>query len=123
VSEPSAILVIDDEPWLSELVATALADVGLDVTAVRTAAEGLAALAQQPFAAIVCDVRLPGMDGLALYQTLAEQNPHALRHFGFYTAYDDEIAREFISRRQIPLLRKPCRLAELEEFVLRLLHR
>jgi CheY-like chemotaxis protein len=117
------VLVVDDEPWLTNLYAEALGSKGLEVTMVRTAADALAALGTRDFAAIVSDIRMPGMDGLRFYQAVAERFPQAIKHFGFYTAYDDEIARQFITNREVPLLRKPCRLRELEEFVLRLVHR
>jgi len=118
-----AILVVDDEPTLSGLYAEALGSGGFEVMTAKSAAEALAALETTDFSAIVSDIRLPGMDGLSFYKAVAERFPRAARQFGFWTAYDDDIARQFIAVRSIPLLRKPCRLRELEEFVIRLVNR
>ncbi len=117
------ILVVDDESWLTELSSEALAQAGFEITMASTVDKALAALAARDFSAILSDIRLPGVDGLRFYQALTERFPLATRHFGFYTAYDDEVARQFIGARDIPLLRKPCRLRELEDFVIRLISR
>ena len=120
---PHVVLVVDDEPALSDLYAEALGSAGFEVVMAKTAADALAALETEQFSAIVSDIRLPGMDGLSLYKAVAERFPRAARQFGFWTAYDDDIARQFIAVRNIPLLRKPCRLRELEDFVIRLINR
>jgi DNA-binding NtrC family response regulator len=117
------ILVIDDEPWLTDLSAEALAQAGFEITMANTGEQALAALEAGDFSAVISDIRLPGVDGLRFFQALSERFPWAVKHFGFYTAYDDEVARQFIAARDIPLLRKPCRLRELEDFVIRLINR
>lgn len=117
------VLVVEDEPWLTDLAAEVLGGAGFEIDMRHSASEALAALEQREYSAILSDIRLPGMDGLRFYQLVTERFPQATHRFGFYTAYDDDIAREFIARRDIPLLRKPCRLRELEEFVIRLINR
>ncbi len=117
------VLVVDDEPWLTDLSALALGRAGFEIVMANSVQEALGVLETREFSAILCDIRLPQVDGLRFYQTLAERFPGATRRFGFYTAYDDEIARQFIANRDIPLLRKPCGLRELEDFVIRLINR
>jgi DNA-binding NtrC family response regulator len=116
-----AVLVVDDEPWLTEFYADALSSMGFEITMANTAAEAVGALEGREFDAMISDIRLRETDGLRLYQTVLERFPRMETRFGFYTAYDDEVAREFVARRAIPLLRKPCRLTELAEFVWRLI--
>lgn len=117
------VLVVDDEPWLTDLSAAALAQAGFEITMASSVEQALAALEARDFSAVLSDIRLPGIDGLRFYQVVSERFPAATRHFGFYTAYDDELARQFIGARDVPLLRKPCRLRELEDFVIRLINR
>jgi PAS domain S-box-containing protein len=63
--EPRAsVLLVDDEP-ANLLVLEALLDgLGLDLVRARTGGEALKKLAAQPFALVLLDVRMPGMDGL-----------------------------------------------------------
>jgi DNA-binding response OmpR family regulator len=67
---PRRILVIDDDPAIGDLIAEALSDMGY---AVRCASDGETgwrrAMADAPDL-VLCDVRLPGLDGLALARRL-----------------------------------------------------
>ncbi len=72
--DTSRILVVDDEPRITELVSMALRYEGFDV---QTAATGRAALqAVEAFrpAVIVLDVMLPDMDGFAVTERLGAVN-------------------------------------------------
>lgn len=77
MSDPSGtrILVVEDHPDMSALLARGLGDEGY---AVETVAEGLPALlaarAEPPGLAVV-DVMLPGMSGFELCRRLREQQP------------------------------------------------
>jgi CheY-like chemotaxis protein len=69
------VLLIDDEAHVREVVQACLQDLaGWDVQAVASAGEGLKrAVAVQPDA-IVLDISMPGMDGLAFLEQL-KSNP------------------------------------------------
>jgi len=56
----SRVLVVDDEPGLRQSLGLLLADAGYDV-----AAKALARALAEPFDLVLCDVRMPDMDGLA----------------------------------------------------------
>lgn len=81
-----AVLLIEDDPVLRRVCAQALALADLPVVAVDSAEAGLRALAGPPDAgaapgeplawgAVVSDVCLPGLDGLALLRRLAQEGP------------------------------------------------
>jgi two-component system response regulator PilR (NtrC family) len=61
----NAILVIDDEEIMREILEALLTREGYDVRLAATAPEGLDALKSAPFDAAIVDVMLPGMDGIA----------------------------------------------------------
>lgn len=65
-----AILVVDDEPGIRELLAQILADEGYTVTAVVTGEEALGALSKELFDVVLLDVQLPGLDGLEILRQL-----------------------------------------------------
>jgi two-component system cell cycle response regulator DivK len=57
------VLVVEDNPDNRKLVAWLLEDAGYPFVCVGTAEEGLLALEERPFALVLMDVSLPGMDG------------------------------------------------------------
>jgi CheY-like chemotaxis protein/anti-sigma regulatory factor (Ser/Thr protein kinase) len=72
----SKILVVEDDPYLTEIIQQVMNASGHSVT---TAADGLAALEklrQEHFDLIVTDVRMPRMDGLELLSRLRAERAH-----------------------------------------------
>src|SRR5580704_6571755 len=67
-----AILVIEDEEKLRRVVGLQLASAGFEVKASGTAEEGLKLAADADL--ILTDLKLPGMDGLALLEKIKGQN-------------------------------------------------
>jgi DNA-binding NtrC family response regulator len=71
----ASILVVDDEVLIRDTLAEYLGQEGYAVTACATAEEALAKAAQQRFDVALCDVQLPGMDGLQLLERLHRISP------------------------------------------------
>ena len=59
------VLVVDDEPGLRHSLGLLLTDAGYDVTAEGTGSRALERARAEAFDLILCDVRMPDMDGLA----------------------------------------------------------
>ncbi|HUF82541.1 MAG TPA: sigma-54 dependent transcriptional regulator [Burkholderiales bacterium] len=59
------VLVIDDEPGLRQSLGLLLSDAGYDVTAETDGKRGLERALADSFDLVLCDVRMPEMDGLA----------------------------------------------------------
>lgn len=71
-----AILLVEDEPAIRDLLVFALEDMGAVVTPVATADEGLAQLERHPWALLLTDVQTPGvLDGLQLAWAAHERMP------------------------------------------------
>src|SRR5947209_17431207 len=70
----TTVLVVEDEEKLRRVIELQLQTAGYDVLKAATAEEGLK-LADQA-GLILTDLRLPGMDGLALLNALRRQNSH-----------------------------------------------
>lgn len=65
-------LVVDDDPFISEVVVGALRDAGLSL--IETVGDGKSALEnllRHPVELLVCDLNMPGMDGIHLMSQLA----------------------------------------------------
>ena len=67
------VLLIDDDGMLRLGLAGSLARLGLEVEPVDCDNEAMQRLRSQPFDAVVCDVVLPGTDGLSLIQGLRRE--------------------------------------------------
>src|SRR2546425_9107105 len=61
----SRVLEVDDEPGLRKSLGLLLADAGYDVAAESNGAKALERALAEPFVLVLCDVRMPDMDGLA----------------------------------------------------------
>jgi CheY-like chemotaxis protein len=65
------ILVIDDEPDIREVVCLMLEELGgWQADQARSGQEGLAKAGAQPWDAILLDVSMPDMDGVAVFKEL-----------------------------------------------------
>ena len=88
------VLLVDDSRSARRDLGRQLDAAGAEVTAVGSAADALAALRSAPFDVMVCDLRLPGTDGLALLRTVrAEGGANADIRALAITAHADEESR------------------------------
>ena len=69
--DPQRILVVDDEPRITDLVAMALRYEGFEVATAGTGRAGLKLVEEFRPALVVLDVMLPDMDGFAVTERLA----------------------------------------------------
>jgi two-component system response regulator GlrR len=69
------ILLVDDDPDLLRLLSMRLTGSGYRVTAVESAEKAMAQLAIERPQLVVSDVKLPGMDGLALFDAIRGRHP------------------------------------------------
>ena len=69
------ILVVDDEPLIRETLVEYLTQEGYPVCACPTGEEALAMATQMPVDVALCDMQLPGMDGIELLEKLLKINP------------------------------------------------
>ncbi|HNU69541.1 MAG TPA: sigma-54 dependent transcriptional regulator [Myxococcota bacterium] len=67
------VLVIDDEPGLLQMLQVVLGRAGYAVTTVTSAVEGLQLLERNRFDLCLCDLRMPGMDGMGFLNVLKSQ--------------------------------------------------
>ncbi len=92
----------------------ALADAGYSVSRAGDGEEALAAVTSQPFDAVVCDLKMPKMDGMAFYRELASKVPTLARRVVFVTGdVAGTEAEQFLEESGCRWLAKPFRLADL----------
>ena len=74
----SRVLVVDDEPGLRQSLGLLLADAGYDVAAEGNGARALERALAESFDLVLCDVRMPEMDGLAFLRAYKGRGGTAL---------------------------------------------
>jgi DNA-binding NtrC family response regulator len=118
--EGAAVLVVDDEPLIRETLAEYLGQEGLHVVACASGEEALERAAAQRFDVVLCDVQLPGLDGLELLEHLRRVSPETF--VLLITAYATvENAVEAFQRGAHDYLMKPILLDEVLVKIRRLL--
>ena len=70
VSVPQRVMVADDDRAIRESLARALERVGYEVVGVSDGVESLTTVRREAFDALVLDVMMPGVDGLAVCRVL-----------------------------------------------------
>jgi signal transduction histidine kinase/FixJ family two-component response regulator len=112
------VLVVEDEPTVARLIADVLEDEGMQVEVLLDGREALECAARQNFDLVICDIRMPGLDGQHFYKSLERSGNPLRKRFLFVTG--DIIAaqtREFLKRNRLPHVAKPFRVEELTEKV------
>lgn len=110
------VLIVDDEPAILDLLSQILKEYGYAVRAVPDAEAALHELAGSRFAVLVTDIRMPGMNGVAL----AERARAADRAIGvvFISGFDDGLTAPFLREQpRAVFLRKPMGTAALLQAV------
>jgi two-component system response regulator GlrR len=69
------LLLVDDDPALLRLLSMRLAVAGYHTVAADSGIEALARLDMTPFQVVITDLRMEGMDGMALFDIIHQRNP------------------------------------------------
>jgi CheY-like chemotaxis protein/two-component sensor histidine kinase len=111
-------LVVDDEPEIGRLLAEMLHKLGYRAEVVESGEAAQAALGRGDYDVVLCDLRLPGLDGPALYDWMAEHRPHLCARTAFITGDTlSASAGRFLARVGRPILEKPFVPAELQRLL------
>ena len=108
----ASILVVDDEPIVQDAVRWLLRSQGYDVDVARNGEEALSRIAQQEFDVVVSDIKMPGLNGLAVLERSRALKPNLV--VILMTGYASlETAIEALRLGATDYLRKPFELDDL----------
>lgn len=110
------ILVVDDEPWMREMVGIALREKGFEVLEAVDGAEGLQLSRREMPDLILCDVRMGGLTGYDVLAELRKESATAMLPFILMTGIDDPAGngmRQGMELGADDFLRKPFNLESL----------
>lgn len=74
-NERERVLVVDDHPHSRQIVERLLTREGFDARQAASGHEAMDLLADEPFAAVVTDLEMPGMDGIELLRHIRRRHP------------------------------------------------
>ncbi|MEO7913209.1 MAG: response regulator [Roseiflexaceae bacterium] len=118
----SRVLVVDDEEPVANLLARLLRELGHQPTVVNSAVEALELIAREQFDLILSDVKMPGMSGFELHQTIKQSNPELAARLVFVTGDMLSAATQArIAQSGNPYIAKPFAIERLETLVRALL--
>jgi two-component system response regulator HydG len=114
--EQIRVLIIDDESFHADAVAESLQRVGFDCVIANSGAAGARKIEEEDFDVILTDLRMEGLDGLAILRKAKQSTPGA--EVVVITGHGDvKTAVEAIKQGAANYLTKPVDMAELRAIV------
>jgi PAS domain S-box-containing protein len=108
------LLLVEDERALADAVREALTDAGLKVDHAGDGEEALAHVRQKTYDLVICDLKMPKVDGKMLYRAIAAATPALARRVIFVTGdVAGTDAERFLEDSGCRWLAKPFRLGDL----------
>jgi CheY-like chemotaxis protein len=117
-TQPSRVLVVDDDKSIRTLITTVLTRKGFSVEAAQNGDEAIKVSADREFDAIVLDLMMPKVDGFEVIEHLERTAPDRLRrNVIVLTAVANKELRKVDEKQVFRIIRKPFDLDELLEAV------
>lgn len=119
-----AVLVIDDEQWILDLAGELLRAEGHDVEMVAGGQQALEALGRRNFDVIVSDWKMPGLNGVRLYEHLRATAPAMAKRMLFMTGdVVSDTFQDFLRENELTCLSKPFATGEFRAAVAKVFER
>ena len=116
------ILLVDDASGFVHPLARLLCRDGYTVEITADGLQALAKLQADPYDLLLCDVRLPALDGPALYALLRQQSPPCCPPVIFLSADTlDPASTAFLVHCGQPWLAKPCSALQIRQMIAQVL--
>jgi two-component system NtrC family sensor kinase len=112
------ILAVDDEESLLHMIKVELTRHQYEVTTAPNGETALRTMREKKFDAIICDLKMPGINGRQVYERLREESPETCRRMVFVTGdiIGDQL-KAFLDAEKRQCLTKPFSLGELRAAV------
>jgi len=119
------ILVVDDDPSVTESLMRILESEGCKVTAAGSGEQAIERCKEASFDIVLSDVVMPGMDGYELYQKLKAANPSMamILMTAYYYDKDHIIKRSKLEGLEGSIFKKPVNPEHLKRVIAKACHR
>lgn len=119
-----SVLVVDDEEWILQLAEELLRSEGYAVTTANSGARALELMAKIRFDLIVSDWKMPGLNGMHLYEQLHGTDPAMASRMIFMTGdVINDTFQKFLEDGDKACLSKPFAIGEFRTTVARVMRR
>src|SRR5262252_6662020 len=95
----ASLLIVDDDPASREALQAVLANSGAHIAMAASGEEALRRVLDEDFAAILMDVRMPGIDGFTTASMIRERKRSRYTPIIFLTAATEDVSTMFKSYR------------------------
>jgi CheY-like chemotaxis protein len=102
-----AVLVVEDDAHVRRLLVDLLREEGHDVYEAENGRLALEILHRRAFDLIISDIKMPDIDGRALYHELRRCQPELLDRLVIVTGYNNADTEFFLRETGVRVLRKP----------------
>jgi two-component system NtrC family sensor kinase len=110
----ASVLLVEDELALAAAVGEALTDAGVEVDHAGDGEDALARVRKKTYDVVICDLKMPRVDGMTLYRAIAAATPALARRVIFVTGdVAGTDAERFLDETGCRWLAKPFRLGDL----------
>ncbi len=116
------ILIVDDEPAITELLSLILDDVAVTDIA-HNGEEGLRKLEGAYYSVIISDIDMPVMNGMDFFEQAVKRFPEGRDNFLFYTGDVTVEFKQFIKKNNVKYMVKPSPIIEVKNTISELMHR
>lgn len=121
--KPPTVLIVDDEAGLRRVLERFLERHGYRVLSAGTAEAAYEALGTEQAEALLLDIHLPTMSGLALYLAIIHRWPAMEGRIAIMTGdAEAEEVRTWLEHHRCVVIRKPFNLQQVADWVSSVLH-
>lgn len=118
MKQPPSVLVVDDEAGLRRVLERFLSRLGYRVLSAGTAESAYEVLASEQADALLLDIHLPTMSGLALYLAIVHRWPMLEGRIAIMTGdAEAEEVRTWLEHHRCMVIRKPFNLQQVADWV------
>jgi CheY-like chemotaxis protein len=112
------VLIVDDEPAIRNILARILSNKGHQAQTVSSGKAALAMLHEKGYDLLVADLKMSGLSGMDLYETLKKKRPDMADRTVFITGDTmTEETNDFLASSGRPYLAKPFTPMEFLEII------
>lgn len=116
--KPATVLIVDDEAGLRRVLERFLERHGYRVLSAGTAESAYELLSAEEANALLLDIHLPTMSGLALYLAIIHRWPALEGHIAIMTGdAEAEEVRTWLDHHHCTVIRKPFNLQQVADWV------
>jgi two-component system, NtrC family, sensor kinase len=109
-----SVLIVDDEAPVRGFISELMVREGCTVRTASTAEDAISLIGDEPFDAVLADIRMPGMDGMQFYSHIVNNYPEVSKRILFITGdtLSDEI-QVFLRESNTEAITKPFTIDQL----------